>query len=321
MQKYIFFDYCKISDKYLPIKATTSYQNLRLQNPMLEYTRDFFSVNGQLKPAVDFQRYFTKPEKYLYEVFRVHQQLPLFIFNHLDRLWLTAKLERVNLPFTRHQILEEIFRVIKANPDGDGNIKIYIDVKPGGCVTWMVYFSPHQYPTRAQFKKGVDVGLFSAERYNPNAKVMDTLLRGATDQAKASNHVYEVLLFDRNNYITEGSRSNVFFIQNQKLLTPPVHTVLEGITRKHIMQICAENQISVSEKSIHINDLSQMDAVFITGTSRRVLPVRSIDKLVFDVSHILMNKLQHLFEERVKSELQYLKTLKNPDLHCLPADK
>ncbi|HHN47697.1 MAG TPA: hypothetical protein ENN08_01955 [Bacteroidales bacterium] len=284
---------------------------------MLECTRDFFSLNGQLRPVADFDRYFTKPEKYLYEVLRVHQQLPLFIFDHLDRLWLTAKFERVSLPFTRQQILEVIFSVIKANPGSDGNIKIYIDVKPRGCVTWMVYFNPHQYPTRTQFIKGVDVGLFSAERFNPNAKVMDTLLRSATDQAKTDKHVYEVLLFDRNNSITEGSRSNVFFILNQKLLTPPVHTVLEGITRKYIIQICAENHISVSEKNIHINDLSHMDAVFITGTSRRVLPVRSIDKLVFDVSHILVRKLQRLFEERVKSYLQYLQTIKNPDLHYL----
>ena len=96
----------------------------------------------------------------------------------------------------------------------------------------------------------------------------------------------------------------MFFIQNQKLITLPLHAVLEGITRKHIMQLCAENEIPVLEKTVHQNDLVTMEAVFITGTSRRVLPVSRIDDLAFDVSNELIRKLQGLLEERVRMEFE-----------------
>jgi len=274
-----------------------------MKAPVNEYTRQFFSCNGELKPVAEFEKYFGARGRYIYEVFRVQEGVPLFIGDHLGRLWTTAKLEGVNLPFTRDHILEDIFGVIRANPNGNGNIKILISLPAESPVSRLVYFNPHLYPTAGQFENGVAVSLFSAERNNPNAKVMDMKLRSATDQAKSEGEFYEVLLVDRDGYITEGSRSNVFFIANQKLVTPPVHTVLEGITRKHIMQLCAENKIPAEERTVHQNDLPGMDAVFITGTSRRVLPVRRIDEIRYEASHPLTRKLQNLLEERVKTEL------------------
>ena len=270
---------------------------------MNEYTRQFFSCNGKLKPVAEFEKHFGAHVRYIYEVFRVQEGVPLFIGDHLHRLWTTAKLEGVNLPFTRDDILEDIFGVIRSNPKGDGNIKILISLPATGPVSRLVYFNPHQYPTAEQFENGVAVSLFTAERNNPNAKVMDMKLRSATDQAKSEGEFYEVLLVDRDGNITEGSRSNVFFVANQKLVTPPVHTVLEGITRKHIMQLCTENKIPAEERSVHQNDLTGMEAVFITGTSRRVLPVCRIDNLMYETSHPLCRKLQHLLEERVKTEM------------------
>jgi branched-chain amino acid aminotransferase len=272
---------------------------------MNEYTRQFFSCIGKLKPVAEFEKYFGARVRYIYEVFRVQEGVPLFIGDHLQRLWTTAKLEGVNLPFTRDDILEDIFGVIRSNPSGDGNIKILISLPATGPVSRLVYFNPHQYPTAEQFENGVAVSLFNAERNNPNAKVMDMKLRSATDQAKSEGEFYEVLLVDHDGYITEGSRSNVFFIKNQKLITPPVHKVLEGITRKLIMQLCAENMIPAIERTVHQNDLSGMDAVFITGTSRRVLPVCRIDDLSFEPSHQLTRKLQHMLEEQVKAELAH----------------
>lgn len=270
---------------------------------MTEFTREGFICDGLIRPVAEFERHFGHPSKYIYEVFRVQNRIPVFIEDHLERLWKTAQLENIELPFDRKTMLADIFRLVHSNPTGDGNIKIFIGLPAHGPIIRLVYFTPHQYPTPEQFNEGVAVKLFFAERENPNAKVMDIVLRSATDVAKKAEDIYEVLLVDRDGYITEGSRSNVFFIKNNRLITPPIESVLAGITRKQIMQICAIHNISVSEQKVHRHDLKAMDAVFISGTSRRVLPVCRIAELVFNTSNIITRQLQQLLNARVT---QYL---------------
>lgn len=270
---------------------------------MTEFTRKNFICDGLIRPVAEFEKCFGHPSKYIYEVFRIQDRIPVFIEDHLERLWKTAQLENIELPFSRNTMLADIVRLIQANPTGDGNIKIFIGLPAHSPIIRLAYFTPHQYPAPEQFEKGVAVNLFDAERENPNAKVMDVALRSATDVAKKEVDVYEVLLVDRDGYITEGSRSNVFFIKSNRLITPPIESVLEGITRKQIMQICAIHKISVSEQKVHRHDLKVMDAVFISGTSRRVLPVCRIAELVFNTSNIITRQLQQLLDARVE---QYL---------------
>ncbi len=270
---------------------------------MDECTRRYFILNNELKDISEFSDYFGNPEKYIYEVFRVQEAMPVFIEDHLDRLWHTALISGVVLPFSRKDILKEIYMLIRANTSGDGNIKIFITLPNHGEMLRLLYYTPHQYPTKEQFSKGVAARLFNVEREKPNAKIMDVALRSATDQIKTERNVYEVLLVNGQGFITEGSRSNVFFIQNQKIVTPPVHTVLEGVTRKNIIQLCKENNIELNEQPVHITELNKMDAAFISGTSRRVLPVCCIDDLNFNTQHPLIPMLQQLFEDRV---MQYI---------------
>ncbi|MBE0662327.1 MAG: aminotransferase class IV [Bacteroidales bacterium] len=270
---------------------------------MTEFTRDNFICNGLIKAGAEFEECFGQHSKYIYEVFRVQAGIPVFIEDHLDRLWKTVELENIKLPFSRNTMLADIVTLIQANPTGEGNIKIFISLPVHSPIIRLVYFTPHQYPSTEQFNTGVAVSLFRAERGNPNAKVMDVALRSATDVAKKEEAVYEVLLVDRDGFITEGSRSNVFFIQNNRLITPPIESVLQGITRKQIMQICDEESIPVSEQKVHYNELNVMDAAFISGTSRRVLPVGRIAGLAFNSSNQVIRQLQQLFELRVTKYL------------------
>ena len=270
---------------------------------MAEFVGDYIVCNGLIKPAGEFGKWFGSPAKYIYEVFRVQEGIPVFIEDHLDRLWKTAGLENISLPFTREVLHNDILDLIQANSGRNGNVKIFINFPADSLAFRLVYFNPHQYPTPEQFLNGVRLSLFFATRNNPNAKVMDVLLRSNTDNFKAENDVYEVLLVDHNGNITEGSRSNVFFIINEQLITPPVHTVLEGVTRKHILQICAEKQIPFIERTFHVNELAEANAVFISGTSRRVLPASKIDDHTYDPNHPLLRKLQHLLELKVNEYL------------------
>jgi len=269
-----------------------------------ECTRSFFVFEGRTVPSGEFSVYFTTTAKYIYEVFRVQNGVPLFIEDHMERLWKTAFLEKVNLPFNQIDLLADIFLLIRNNPMHEGNIKIFISLPASSPITRLVYYTPHQYPTPEEFLSGVAVGLFDAERTNPNAKVMDVSLRSASEWFKQQNAVYEVLLVDRNGNITEGSRSNVFFITGNLLITPPVHMVLEGVTRKQVMYLCEQNKVPVLEREVNVSDLSKMQSVFITGTSRRVLPVSRIGELYFTAEHPVIRNLQSMLNEHVSKYLQ-----------------
>jgi branched-chain amino acid aminotransferase len=282
---------------------------------MTEFTRDNFICDGFIKPVTEFEECYGHPSKYIYEVFRVQSGIPVFIEDHLNRLWKTAELENVKLPFSRNTMLADIVTLIQTNPTGEGNIKIFIGLPVHSPIIRLAYFTPHQYPSAEQFNIGVAVSLFQAERDNPNAKVMDVALRNTTDVAKKEEDVYEVLLVDRHGYITEGSRSNVFFIKNNLLITPPNESVLEGITRKRIMQICDEEGIAVSEQKVHFSELNNLDAAFISGTSRRVLPICNIDGQSFNASNHFIRQLQQLFEANVAQYLLLHKNDFQTDIH------
>jgi branched-chain amino acid aminotransferase len=274
-----------------------------------ECNRNFFLLNQSITQTVDFQKLFNPPLSYIYEVFRVAQQVPLFIEDHLERFFNTTKLSGLEPGVDYDQLLDYIHQVIAVNPPGAGNMKLALYYNQEGSRQLFVYFTPHQYPSQTQFEQGVDVELYFAERENPNAKVMHTVMRKSTDEVKNQHEVYEVLLVDRQGFITEGSRSNVFFIRNNQLITPPADTVLEGITRKQILRLCDLHNIQWIEEKVSHTTLSDFDALFISGTSRRVLPVKKVNEQHFAVSHQLMHQLQLLFEKKVED---YIVLKKNP---------
>ncbi|MBW6491591.1 MAG: aminotransferase class IV [Lentimicrobium sp.] len=268
---------------------------------MKECSRDFFFLNNTVLPVEEFIRFFNPPAKYIYEVFRVSKGVALFIEDHLDRFFHTAALSGVDTGFDFHHMLGYIHDVISKNDPEDGNMKIVFYNLSENDSHLFIYFTPHLYPTQKQFSEGVDVELFFAERENPNAKVMNTSMRKSADEVKIQHQLYEVLLADQEGFVTEGSRSNLFFIRNNILITPPAETVLEGITRKQILNLCKINAMPFSEEKVHSSELGNYDAVFISGTSRRVLPVKRINEIQVPVSHPMIHKLQRLFEEMVNN--------------------
>jgi len=261
-------------------------------------------ANGELLSVAGFDDYFSPEKTYIYEVFRVIDGIPLFIDDHLDRFFETVRLAGANPGCKRNQLLTDILSVIRANGRDEGNIKISIAPGKSGNSNLLIYYTPHIYPTSQQFASGVAVKLLEAERNNPNAKVMDIPLRAETDKIKYQDEVYEVLLVDRNGFITEGSRSNVFFISGDEVITPPLESVLPGITRKQIISLCEASQIRIAETDVHTNDLKRFNALFISGTSRKVLPVNRVDEMTFDVNNRMMKRIADLFSNHVAIYLE-----------------
>jgi branched-chain amino acid aminotransferase len=271
---------------------------------MAECLGSHFIYNGSLFSVKQFDTSFLTRPHYIYEVFRVIDGVALFIEDHLTRLEQTCSLSQHCLGFDHADIAKSIYELIRSNNLLRGNIKIVIDQDATGQNDMRIYITEHQYPSDEQYKTGVGVALQKGIRHNPNAKVMDVGLRSEANLIKNNREVYETLLVDEKGCITEGSRSNVFFIRNDMVITPPLEDVLPGITRKHVIEVCKELNIPLIEEKVLARSVVVMEAVFISGTSRKVLPVNHIDEVEFDPGHPLTRQIQEGFDQRVHEYLR-----------------
>ena len=199
---------------------------------------------------------------------------------------------RQNLPLTRDELAGCIAQLAEESGIKDHNIKVEVDVSGHSTM----YLNPTHYPSAEQYEKGVRTGLFKGERKNPNIKMMDRELRDATDKAIKSGGLYEVFLVNRDGIITEGSRSNVFFIKNGEIYTSPTDTVLPGVTRTVIIRILEDAGIPLHYRAIKQDELNSFDAAFISGTSPKVLPVAAIGDTAYDVDDPVLRSVMARYD-------------------------
>jgi branched-chain amino acid aminotransferase len=185
-----------------------------------------------------------------YEVLKVIKGIPLFFEDHFLRLSNTLNSKNRNFCLDDKLFKKHISTLVKINNVKDGNIKFLLNYYQSeeNC---LLYFIRHKYPTNEQYINGVQLSLYQSIRENPNAKLINKALTLSAKEEKSIKGVYEVLLENNKGYITEGSMSNVFFIKGATVYTPPLKSVLPGITRKHIILTSEKLGITVFEKEIH----------------------------------------------------------------------
>lgn len=247
--------------------------------------------NGQLtqQPLPDIS---SEGVQLIYEVFRIQDGKPVFLNDHLTRLY-------VGIATTKHQssipmtALEQLLRqMIHRSGLSTGNVKIEFYFAPDSRneTCFRSFFIPTSYPTREMYTNGVICTLLARERNTPSVKIANPGLRHLSDQIRADKNVYETILHT-DNYITEGSRSNVFFVQGDTIRTAPNGMVLEGIMRMKVLEIAERTGIPVNFYPLKTHELAIPEAAFITGTSPRILPIRMIDETSFQVPHPLVTRL------------------------------
>ena len=256
---------------------------------------EYFVFDKEIKPVSEFVP--AENEGGVYEVLRVINGVPLFLEDHLKRFFHSAQLAGKNILFTENQIRLLLADLIKRNEISEGNVLI-------SCKLHLkAFFIRHKYPTPDMYREGVVCGILKAERENPNAKVFQTSVRKQADDLLAENAFYEVFLVDHNNCLTEGSRSNLFFVSGARIFTAAENQVLVGITRQKTIETARELQIEVVERSIDWSEIGQFDAAFITGTSPKILPVRKIIDFVFDPANALVVQLMAAYDQKIAAYL------------------
>ncbi len=236
-----------------------------------------------------------------YEVLRIIDSKPLFFSDHIERL--SNSLQRSNNnAYIEHSIKGPLIQFLRLSHITHGNIRI--DAIWNRELHYRAYEIPHHYPNAEQYCNGVDAGTLISEREQPALKVWNHTLRELANKQIENQHVWEVLLINKQGFITEGSRSNVFFISGNSVISPPAHLILEGITRKHVIVAIGKlNQCTYFEKNIRKEDLRHYDAAFLTGTSPKVLPLKSIDEYKFSVVNLILSELIATFDAIIDDDL------------------
>ena len=240
----------------------------------------------------------------LYEVIRITDGIPVFLEDHLDRLYHSARLTGMDLLPGQVSLAGIIKNYVSSQKRKTGNIKLTftfsnLTSKP----QFELNFIPHYYPTQEDYANGVKVGLLYADRPIPHAKIQHADITDRVNKIILDSSLFEVLLVDSEGNITEGSRSNVFFIKNETLFSPPGKKVLQGITRIKVLQICENEGIRVIESAIPANTTNQYEAAFLTGTSPKIISISSVELVVYKRDHLLIIKLQNLYNQLIDDYL------------------
>jgi branched-chain amino acid aminotransferase len=269
---------------------------------------DFFIENGAIKKVGLFNEANISSGKSLYEVIRVTEGIPVFLESHLDRLRDSSKIANFSISLKNEKISDHIKKLIEINKVTIGNIKVVFNYSITNLENYFIYFIKHEYPTNDEYQNGVGTTLIHVERENPNAKIINNKFREFVDKIKAEKNVYEGILVDEKGNITEGTKSNIFIVKGKKVYTSPAKNVLMGITRKMIIEICRRKNIIIIEESISYKDLAEIDGLFITGTSPKVLPIANVDKKYYNSSK---NEIIKLIETEYNNDIKmYLQIAK-----------
>ena len=261
---------------------------------MIEAINEYYIDTGKLRKVEEWRE--EGKGKLIYEVIRIINGKPLFYKEHFDRMINSFKLNDYKNDITYDELLNDINSLVISNDKNLGNIKIIFNMKSN---EFKIFFIKHSYPTDEMYKEGVKTILYFGERENPNAKVINNGFREAVNKEIKKTNAHEAILVDRNGYITEGSRSNIFLIKDSNVYTSKVEAVLPGVTRTEIIKVAKENSINIIEENIRYTDLEKFDVLFISGTSPNILPIRRVNELEFDVENYLLRKLMNLFDELI----------------------
>ena len=247
-----------------------------------EAIKDYLVLNGEILKTGETE-VFKKIEKPpIYEVIRAIDGVPLFLEDHLNRMFESANIIGYKIDRTIQEIKNDIRKLILKNNIDKLNIKLLSTDIEGMGRAFLVYNIESFYPPEEYYEYGIHTTLFHHERDNPNAKVLFTSFKENVAEVLKENNAFEALLVNKLGYIPEGSRSNMFFVKGHKVYTAKGSEVLIGITRKHIFNVCHKLNIKIIEESIHIDDLDKIDGAFMSGTSVSVLPISGIDNIKID---------------------------------------
>ena len=246
---------------------------------------------------------------------------------HTDRLFRSAHIMQMKIPFTKEQVNQAQVEVVRANKlphaylrpmafygsEGMGlrasNLKVHLVV---AAWEWPAYMSPEA------LELGIKVRTSSYTRHHVNiamckAKANGNYINSMLSLSEAlSGGADEALLLDPEGYVAEGSGENIFVVRDGVIYTPDLTSCLDGITRKTLFTLAADQGFEVREKRITRDEVYIADEAFFTGTAAEITPIRELDGRLIGEGRRgpITEKLQAIYFDLVRGKVpQYAEWL------------
>ncbi len=283
------------------------------------------SVNGELLPRTD-AKISVFDSGYLvgdgiWEALRLHNGVLVFLNQHLDRLWRAAAAIKMEFPFSKEQLVQNIWKVIHANNMVD-HVHVRIMITRGIKKTPsqdprltisgpnIVIIAEHKTASIKSQEKGIKLFTSTIRRGSPDYLDPRLNCHSKLHEVQALIQALEAgadeaLMLDINGFVSTCNATNFFMVKNNELWTSTGQYCMNGITRANIIKCGLENGLVVKEKNFSLYDTYDADEAFVTGTFGGVTPVTSIDGRIIgsgDFGPISKN-LSAWYQELIKNEV------------------
>jgi len=211
---------------------------------------------------------------------------------HMDRLFLSAKKIRLEIPYTKQEIVDAMMQTMAANGVVNGYIRLVVTrgegtlgLGPNRCPRGSVFAIADQielYP-REMYEKGMPVIIAktrrtSATMLDPSIKSLNYLNNIMAKVEALDAGVGEAIMLNEHGEVGEATGDNVFIVKDEAVLTPPPSAgILLGVTRGVVLGLAGKLGLAVREQTIMPQDLYGADECFLTGTAAEIIPVTKID--------------------------------------------
>ena len=256
----------------------------------------------------------------VWEAFRLHRGVLVFLDDHLDRLWHGAEVIDLEMPLSREQLVGRIEEVIEANEMYDGvHIRLIVTrgLKPTPYqAPWVISSLPtiviipeHKRADIRRAENGirlvtVDVirGPQNVQDPRINSLSKHNCIAGCIDAARKGGD--EGLMLDPNGNVASCNSTHFFIVRDDEVWTSSGEYCLNGITRRKVLDICGANGIAAFERDFTIDDVRSADEAFVTGTFAGVTPVIEFDgeEMSTGVRGPMAERIQNLYIDLIRSE-------------------
>lgn len=238
----------------------------------------------------------------IFDFLKIINGKPIFIDDYFDRFYNSANEMNLEITLERNELHKAVNMLLSKNNLPNSSIKLiltggysedgYKIAKPNLAIIQ----SPFEYD-KDSFYKGINLVSHNYQRQFPAIKTID-YLQAIRLQTLLSLKESDELLYHNNGKIRECPRANIFMVKNNEVITPST-SILRGITRSKILGMKLDG-VAIRERNFYIKNLMDADEVFITSSTKNVLPVFSLDgKPITDgkpgkITSLLGEKLQEL---------------------------
>ncbi len=230
----------------------------------------------------------------VYETLRAYKGIVFKIDEHIERLFCSASMIDLKINKTPDKIKNAVYKTIRTNGHYDAYIRISISRGPGPLgldielcpkPTFLIISNVFKGHPGQYYKKGVKIAIVDVRRnlkeaLNPKIKSHNFLNNILAKIEAKKRGAYEAIMLNHRGYIAEGTITNIFFVKNNILYTPsPDVGILDGITRRIILDVAKELKIKTREGKFKRRDIYRADEVFISNTTMEIMPVSEVDNI------------------------------------------